>query len=453
MSGYYSLSPYNFLIQLRILLAINIFLNDIRIILIIREAYMNKIITISIIYTIIIGFSLFPSIKSDDVCQIKLDASIDLFLGEYISDSIQSNLSNVNYNYISRDTIMEIAKGFLNHEWYPTEDNIFHGTYYGNEVDTPDRDTYTYWPDTHGWKANQPAYGLPYQWLGYSSIDGYNLSAPKDFDEQYTGTGSFEGIIHFAGDINTADYTSRACGLDCSGFISRCWNLPWKHPTHAFSDIASPIRYYELQSGDILNIPYNHAILFEEFVNEEKTLIKTIESSAYVGKVNQHIYRVISINNDSFSVKLEGYPLTDNFGLYRYDFIDNAPETPSINGPSSGDINTEYLYEIVSKDPEGDNVSYCIDWGDNSEILWSNMHNSNITINISHSWNKCGTYTIRVKAKDIHNIESGWALLEVSMPKSNLLTRSIFHQILCGRIQNQNVKDLLMYYKFDFIKR
>jgi hypothetical protein len=99
---------------------------------------MNKIITISIIYTIIIGFSLFPSIKSDNVCQIKLDESIDLFLGEYISDSIQSNLSYVNYNYISRDTIMEIAKGFLNHEWYPTEDNIFHGTYYGKEVDTPE---------------------------------------------------------------------------------------------------------------------------------------------------------------------------------------------------------------------------------------------------------------------------------------------------------------------------
>jgi hypothetical protein len=77
------------------------------------------------------------------------------------------------------------------------------------------------------------------------------------------------------------------------------------------------------------------------------------------------------------------------------------------------------------------------------------MHNSNITINISHSWNKCGTYTIRVKAKDIHNIESGWALLEVSMPKSNLLTNSIFYQILCGRIQNQNIKDLLMNYKFD----
>lgn len=382
---------------------------------------MNRKISAILSCFLFIGLVFIPSINSEDSNKVNIDKSEDMFLGEGLFNSNSSNQNVVDFDYISRDRIIYIAETFLNHEWHPTEDNIFHGTYLGREVDTPDRDTYTDWPDNHGWKANQPSYGLPYQWGGFSSIDGLNLSAPKDFDEQSTGTGFFNGSIHFAGDINSADYTTRACGLDCSGFVSRCWNLPYKHATFTFSDIASPIRFDELQRGDILNIPYYHVILFKEFVDEEKTLIRTIECGGPAPNVNEHIYKILSINNDSFSVKLEGYPLTENFGLYRYEFIDNAPETPSIYGPNSGKKDVEYSYNCVSSDPEGDMISYCIDWGDDSDIIWFGPFDSDETINFSHVWTESETYIIRVKAKDIHNIESGWATLEVSIPKLKII--------------------------------
>jgi hypothetical protein len=32
-------------------------------------------------------------------------------------------------------------------------------------------------------------------------------------------------------------------------------------------------------------------------------------------------------------------------------------------GPTSGRVGVEYTYTFVATDPEGDNVSYCIDWG------------------------------------------------------------------------------------------
>ena len=134
--------------------------------------------------------------------------------------------------------------------------------------------------------------------------------------------------------------------------------------------------------------------------------------------VNEHVYKITSISDDSFSVKLEGYPLTENFGLYRYEFIDNTPETPSINGPSFGSKGTEYSYNCVTIDPEEDLISYCIDWGDDSEIQWFGPFISGENINISHIWEKAGTYLISVKAKDINDIESGWATLEVSMPNT-----------------------------------
>ena len=237
------------------------------------------------------------------------------------------------------------------------------------------------------------------------------------------GTGSYDGTIHFAGDVYTDKNSicSRSCGLDCSGFVSRCWNLPRKHATYTFANIVAPIRFDELQPGDIINIPHYHVILFKEFVNEEQTLIRTIECGGPAPNVNEHVYRVTMISDDGFSVRLEGYPLSQKFGLYRYELIENAPGTPSLTGPSSGNAQTEYSYTCVSADPEGDKVSYCIDWGDDSELQWLGPYSSGEIINISHVWKKTGTYIIRAKAKDIHETESGWASLSIEMPKNKII--------------------------------
>jgi hypothetical protein len=403
---------------------------------------MNKKISYILSCLLFSGIIIIPSINSEISSHLNLDKSEDLILGESILDFFPYKQIIFNYNYISRDKIIEIAEGFLNHEWFPTEDNIFHGTFSGDMIDTPDRDTYTDWPDNYGWKANQPAYGLPYQWGGFSSIDGYNLSNPKDFDEQYTGSGTYEGRSYFAGDINTEDYSRWACGLDCSGFVSRCWNLPNKHATYTFKDIVSPIRLEELKKGDIINIPYYHVILFKDFVNEEKTLIKTIECGGPAPNVNEHIYIITSIEDEGFSITLEGYALSDKFGLYRYEFIDNAPRTPSINGPISGNTKTEYSYIFVTTDPEENMVSYCINWGDNSEIQWFGPINSGENLNISHIWEKTGTYLIRVKAKDSNDIESGWATLEVSIPKNKSI--NIFNPWISRIIERFPILEFLI---------
>ena len=55
----------------------------------------------------------------------------------------------------------------------------------------------------------------------------------QDFEDQYTGTDSFEGKIHYAGDIycDSQIVSRKSCGVDCSGFVSRCWNLPIKQST------------------------------------------------------------------------------------------------------------------------------------------------------------------------------------------------------------------------------
>jgi fimbrial isopeptide formation D2 family protein/uncharacterized repeat protein (TIGR01451 family) len=92
-------------------------------------------------------------------------------------------------------------------------------------------------------------------------------------------------------------------------------------------------------------------------------------------------------------------------------------------------------YTLCTKttDPDGDQVFYWWDFGDGNNSGWDGPHNSGDQACITHSYEK-GTYTIKVKAKDVHNAESPWSdpfTLSVSKGKSvNLLHSNFFLQRL-----------------------
>lgn len=277
-----------------------------------------------------------------------------LFLGMAVAPSMNADIaktfdSEVNNNQIhngniSREKMIEIAEAYASFEWYPTEDNIAprtklytffylvlaklvqHSTilFYLTAilgvklVDTPDRDTHTDWSESVGWKADEVNIGLPYQWGGFSSIAGFNLSNPEDFYDQYTGTGSFEGKVHYAGDIfcDTQIASSRACGVDCSGFVSRCWNLSYKQSTRTLGNLnfSLPITFDDLQMGDILNRYNSHVMLFHEFIDENKTQLWVYEAGPDC-KVGSWQYDIINISEDRHSVELAGKGV---FKLYTY---------------------------------------------------------------------------------------------------------------------------------------
>lgn len=92
------------------------------------------------------------------------------------------------------------------------------------------------------------------------------------------------------------------------------------------------------------------------------------------------------------------------------------PTTPIINGPSKGKRGISYNYEIESLDPENENISYYIDWADGTNTGWIGPFPSDQEQTLNHTWNKKGTYTIKAKARDIHNQESDWGTLTVTMP-------------------------------------
>jgi outer membrane protein assembly factor BamB len=105
--------------------------------------------------------------------------------------------------------------------------------------------------------------------------------------------------------------------------------------------------------------------------------------------------------------------------LYALELINNSsPSTPSIDGTTSGKIKQNYEYTIASTDPENNNISYYVTWGDGTNSGWLGPFTSGEEQTVSHTWDEKGTYTIQVKARDNYSAESDWETLTVTMPFS-----------------------------------
>jgi len=115
------------------------------------------------------------------------------------------------------------------------------------------------------------------------------------------------------------------------------------------------------------------------------------------------------------SGKLIGY-------LYAFGEVENnhPPNKPDINGPITGKINVEYDYIFTVSDIDNDEIFLYVEWGDESSSGWLGPYESDEEIVLSHSWNQQGSYNLKAKTKDEHEIESDWFTLEVTMPKSKI---------------------------------
>jgi hypothetical protein len=107
----------------------------------------------------------------------------------------------------------------------------------------------------------------------------------------------------------------------------------------------------------------------------------------------------------------------------------SPPSKPTIEGPTSGSAGTSYDYKFCSEDPEGDDIFYCVNWDDGAGEVCIGPFPSGTCVVEPHTWASGGTYTITVKAQDIHQAESDPATLTVTMPRNRAIFSSIFELI------------------------
>ena len=185
----------------------------------------------------------------------------------------------------ARQAALAIGDQYVQHSWTGGPDNAFHGLdATNNQIDTPDD---LNMPE-HGWSVSgDENLGVPYKWGGFSSL--------QQFD-QGIADGKLAGHIPTRG---KSAATLKAVGVDCSGFVSRCWQLRGKRSTRSLPKICIELESYDqLQPGDALNVVNRHVMLFVEFENNDKSRLKVVEATAGKGKVHYSSYaRDVLIKN------------------------------------------------------------------------------------------------------------------------------------------------------------
>ena len=99
--------------------------------------------------------------------------------------------------------------------------------------------------------------------------------------------------------------------------------------------------------------------------------------------------------------------------------LNEPPEKPVITGPSFGISNITYDFIINAVDPDNDNVSYIIDWGDNT-TEYTDFYPSNNSVIINHTWREKGTYIIKAKVRDYYGFHSNWSTLNIDIDKPEI---------------------------------
>ena len=170
----------------------------------------------------------------------------------------------------------------------------------------------------------------------------------------------------------------------------------------------------ETSGGDIIAVNPDGTLRWRHRIADE-----WVDSSPCIGE-NGIVYIGSSLANE-----------TDFYGyLYAFGPGEGSPNPPTITGPSSGKTGEEHTYTFSSADPEGDNISYYVAWGDGTNSGWQGLYPSGTELSLPHTWMFRGTYSLKAKAKDEHGMESDWATLEVSMPKNKPYINTPFLRFL-----------------------
>jgi hypothetical protein len=84
------------------------------------------------------------------------------------------------------------------------------------------------------------------------------------------------------------------------------------------------------------------------------------------------------------------------------------PYSEGLKGPSEGMPGEKLVYTTSVFDPDGDQVSFMIDWGDGTAKVWDGPYGNLEVVSVDHIFASEGVYQVKVKAKDEHDLKSTW---------------------------------------------
>ncbi len=148
------------------------------------------------------------------------------------------------------------------------------------------------------------------------------------------------------------------------------------------------------------------------------------------GKITTHTYENLGKYTITLTVEdSKGNIATKTTNLWIQETNDR-PDKPTINGPSNGKTWRTYEYSFSSTDPDGNDLLYYIDWGDNRKEEWIGPYASGEEIALTHLWTTKNNNEIKVKVKDPYNEESDWETLNINIPRARIPFRLLFFDFI-----------------------
>ena len=168
-----------------------------------------------------------PSSDSPDSGDLLLPTT-----GTYFKDFGKSNhISSL--TSVTPDEAISIAETYINHIWTARSENIKATAGHdlaGKAVQTP------------SWVEIGENNIFPYRWGGSETLENFDAGLLSN---------------KYAGDIATSDVSYYSVGVDCSGYVSRCWKLGTHYSTRMMNSTPSLFQFHnsweEIQPGDALH--------------------------------------------------------------------------------------------------------------------------------------------------------------------------------------------------------
>jgi len=157
------------------------------------------------------------------------------------------------------------------------------------------------------------------------------------------------------------------------------------------SDPDEDILSYDVYFGNINPPPLVESNISTQYYNTKNLLLET-----------KYYWKIVTW--DFFNASNES--LIWNFTTR----INRPPYEPiKPNGSTKGKKGEEFEYNTTAIDPDGDDLFYWFEWGDDKNSGWLGPYPSAKEVNNTHIWTESGEYQIKVKAKDIFGADSNWS--------------------------------------------
>jgi hypothetical protein len=166
---------------------------------------------------------------------------------------------------ISRAEAVRIGETYIQHHWQSSTKNLLHGKdRKGIKVHTPDRDGGRGAPSDECWRVGVENIGVAYKWGGNDTPASFDLGIRS---------GKAAGDVYTPAKrrLDGAAVSDAAVGIDCSGFICRCWKTPKRYSTSSLAEVCQKLASSAaLEPADIMNQPHGHVLMFVKWLDPEK---------------------------------------------------------------------------------------------------------------------------------------------------------------------------------------